>query len=134
MTIMQTGIGPPLEPEVDDPAPTEPALPGEEWALPLLHATGALLVLLVPLHVVGLLLDPGQMSEVSLLRRWENPGWLLADWALLVIGVFHALVALWLRVRRSALSPSRQTAVFAGIGGASVALLLLASWSMLFLV
>lgn len=104
------------------------------WARPLMHATGALLVLLVPLHVAAFLVDPAESSSLALVGRWERPGWLLVDWGFLAIGTLHLLAALWVRVANSSLSPAAQTRLVVGAGGSLLALFVAASWSMLILV
>jgi succinate dehydrogenase hydrophobic anchor subunit len=132
--IMQTGVGAPPDVAAGErpSVPEPPADPG--WATPLLHATGALLLILVPLHILGLLLYPENLAELALLDRWDNPAWLLVDWAFLAVGCLHAVTALWVRVDRSSLDERRQTLVVATVGGATAAMFGAASWSMLLLV
>lgn len=103
------------------------------WTAALLTATGALLLVLVPVHLVGVVLRPDLDAGV-LLDRWDHPGWLFADWALLLVGSVHGTVAVGRRLHRSRLPSTAQTALTVALGSFVGALFLWASWAMLHLV
>jgi len=104
------------------------------WVEPLAHASAAVLLLLLPVHIATLLVQPQETGASALIERWDSRAWLLADWTLLAAASVHVLSVLWLRVEGSPWTPAVKSRVVAGVGGVGVALFLAASWSMLVLV
>lgn len=63
----------------------------------LARVTGLLLVVLLPIHLVTVLLaEPTDVD--ALLARWEQRGWLLADWGFLTVGLAHGVLSIRARL------------------------------------